>query len=140
MCPACFTIAVQNSDASLPSLDSSRCRVRRLLRYYQDVTTSCCSSRFASFPSLRNTMSTCDVLTFCASSHAKRSPGVYTDSSRYLTWKQQDLPSSRESSIVRLLLFSDPGRTSFSDHCEKSVLLPLARRRKLQRSWYFGAL
>ena len=56
---------------------------------------------------------------------------------RFSVWNQWELSSSRESSIVRLLLFFDPGRIDFSDHYKSSMLLPLAGRRKLQQSLVF---
>jgi hypothetical protein len=53
---------------------------------------------------------------------------------RDFTRKSQDLPSSRETSIVHLLLFFDPGQIDFSDHYEKSMSFPAHENWKL-RQW-----
>ena len=80
--------------------------VRRFLRYYQGALTSCVSSRRVSFPSLGDTP--CCAIALSGRSHSLSdslwSPGLFRDS----TGKTHDLPSSRESSIVRSLLFQRP--------------------------------
>jgi len=96
---------VQNSDASLPSLDSSGVEfadfygtIKALwlpaillaaLRYPSLGDTSCCAIAMSEGRTLA------DLLW---------SPGLFRD----CTWKRQDLSSSRESSIARLLLFQRP--------------------------------
>jgi hypothetical protein len=121
--------------ASLPRLLPGG--VRRFLRYYQGALTSLRTFRLASFPSLGNTMPARDVLTSCVSSLAQSRPEFSPTPYGLVTWIRLDLPSSRESSTVRLLLFSDPGRIDSSDLFDSSMLLPLAGRRKLQRSLVF---
>jgi len=114
--------------ASLPRLLQGE--VRRSLRYYQGALTSRCPFRLASFPSLGNTMYARDVPTFNVSSRARVRPEFFTDSSRCFTWKQRDLPSSRESSIVRLLLFFDPGRIDLSRPSRRIDVAPARRTTK----------
>jgi len=68
--------------------------------------TSCASFRRVSFPSLGDT--SCCAISPSGRSHSRTdslcSPGLFRDFTR----KTQDLPSSRESSIVRSLLFQGP--------------------------------
>jgi len=78
------------------------------------------------FPSLNDTLVVCDGFERRPLTHEKATGiGVPAPiSHRGYTRKSQDLPSSRETSIVHLLLFLDPGQIDFSDLYEKSMLFP----------------
>ncbi len=91
-----------------------RGEVRQLHRYYQDAMTSCCPSRRTSFPSLGDTSVSLVVFAPWRTSAPPR-PGVGNPVSPagMLPRKQQDLPSSWGTSIVRLHMFqTDAGRTA----------------------------
>jgi len=96
--------------------------VRQLQRYYQGTLTSCDWSRVASFPSLGDT--SCCAISTSERSHSFSdllwSPGLF----REFTGKPQDLPSSRESSIVRSHLFQRPRSDPFSRPLRKINVAP----------------
>ena len=120
--------------ASLPRL--LRGGVRRFRRYYRDALTSCNSSRRVSFPSLGDT--SCRAIATSERSHSFTdplcSPGLFRDFTR----KPQDLPSSRESSIIRSHLFQRPrSDRPFQTIAKRSMLLPVRRRRKLRQRCEF---
>lgn len=80
-----------------------RGEVRQLRRYYRDAMTSCCPSRRTSFPSLGDTSAPLVVFAPGRTSEPPR-PGVDNPVSPagILPRKQQDLPSSWGTSIIRL--------------------------------------
>jgi hypothetical protein len=69
----CLPTTVHNSGVSLPWAGSSRAGLPRLQRYYQDTTTSCCSSRITSFPSLGGTKNAHNYVRF---SRCYRMPNI----------------------------------------------------------------
>ena len=80
-----------------------RGEVRQLQRYYQDAMTSCCPSRRTSFPSLGDTSVSLVAFAPWRTSEPPR-PGVGNPVSPagMLPRKQQDLPSSWGTSVIRL--------------------------------------
>lgn len=106
-----FPPAGQCSDASLSSTGSPQGRVRPLQRYYQGAMTSCRPSCGSWFPSIRNT--TLGALSFLSrwTECTSRQPlgvGNPVTPAGNSTWRQQDLSSSRETSMFRLHLFQRP--------------------------------
>ena len=91
-----------------------RGKVRQLRQYYQDAMTSWCPSRRTSFPSLGDTSV---ALVEFAPGRTSEPPGPGVDNpvspSGMLPRKQQDLPSSWGTSVIRLHMFqSDSGGTA----------------------------
>ena len=107
--------------------------VRRLLRYYKDALTSRRSSRLTSFSFARRYHASARFPCRRLLVH-KRRPEFIPTPSRFLTWKRRDLASSRESSIVRSLLFSDPGRANLfrplqkDQFCSRLIILRKPQR------------
>src|SRR5262245_64177897 len=77
--------------------------VRQLQQYYQDAMTSCCPSRRTSFPSLGDTSVS---LVLFAPWRTSGPPGPGVDNpvapAGMLPRRQQDLPSSWGTSVIRL--------------------------------------
>lgn len=91
-----------------------RGEVRQLPRYFQDAMTSCCPSRRTSFPSLGDTSVSLAHFAPWRTSAPPR-PGVDNPGSPagILPRRQQDLPSSWGTSLIRLHMFqTDAGRTA----------------------------
>mgnify|MGYP001544756696 CR=1 FL=1 len=96
--------------------------VRLLPRYYQDAMTSCRPSRRTSFPSLGDT-SVALVEFAPRRTSAPPRPGVDNpvSPSGMLPRKQQDLPSSWGTSVIRLHMFqTDAGRTACTRPLQRS--------------------
>ncbi|OQB37614.1 MAG: hypothetical protein BWY09_01564 [Candidatus Hydrogenedentes bacterium ADurb.Bin179] len=98
-------------DASLPSAGSPQGRVRPLQRYYQGAVTSYRPFPSTRFPSICNTtLGALSFLSRCTERTSRQPLGVGNPvtPARNSKWRQQDLSSSRVTSMFRLYLFQRP--------------------------------